>query len=382
MPEQVDPDDSLRGQRIDLVLGTSLGGVGRHVHALAAALGAAGSRYVVHGPAATERTFAFAATGADFEALSVPAGLAPWRANRAAAVLRRSLLDPSVVHAHGLRAGLVTAHALRSSRTTPRPPLVVTWHNLPAAKGARERVNAALERRLVRAAEVTVAVSPDIAARVEALGGRDVRLLPVGADKLPRPTRRHEEIRAELSAAGRPVLLTVGRLHPQKGLDVLLAAAATWQDRPEPPVVVVAGDGPQRRELMEMADHYAVDVRWLGYVADRHRLAELLSVADVVVVPSRWEGSPLAVHEALLASRPVVASAVGGLPSLLHDDEVRFVPPQNAPALAAAVEDLLDHPDGAAQLGKRGHLASGRWPTSGVAAKRVLELYAELLRRT
>jgi glycosyltransferase involved in cell wall biosynthesis len=196
---------------------------------------------------------------------------------------------------------------------------------------------------------------------------------------LPAPARPREAVRSELDAGNRPVLLSVGRLHRQKGLDVLLDAAATWRERPVPPLLVIAGDGPERDDLVRRAAGHHLDVRWLGYVSDRMRLAELFCAADLVVVPSRWEGSPLAVHEALMAGRPVVTTPVGGLPELLRPDEVVFVPPADAVALAAAVTRLLDHPSDAEAIAAAGRRAAPRWPDEEAAATEVARVYAEVL---
>jgi glycosyltransferase involved in cell wall biosynthesis len=185
-------------------------------------------------------------------------------------------------------------------------------------------------------------------------------------------------VRAELGATGRPIVLSIGRLHAQKGFDVLLDAAASWHDR-DAPLLVIAGDGPDRARLAERANAQHVEVRWLGYVEDRARIAELLGAADLVVFASRWEGSPLAVHEALMAGRPVVATAVGGLTTLLRAGEVRFVPPADAAALASAISRLLDHPAEAAALAAAGREASKRWPDANVTAAAVLGVYADVL---
>jgi glycosyltransferase involved in cell wall biosynthesis len=237
-----------------------------------------------------------------------------------------------------------------------------------------------LESRLSRRADVSLAVSADLVDRIQSMGGRDVRLMPVGAAPLPQPVRHPDEVRAELDAGDRAVIVSLGRLHAQKGFDVLIEAARTWTDsRQLQPLLVIAGDGPDRMLLAEKAQSRAVDVRWLGYLEDRRVIAELLAVADVVVVPSRWEGSPLAVHEALQLGRPVVATAVGGLPALLGEDEVMFVPPEDPVALAAAVAAVLDDPERAVALGAAGQRAAARWPDADTAARAVLEVYAELL---
>src|SRR4051794_13251730 len=105
--------------RVDLVLGTSLGGGGRHVRALARALAAGDTDVRVHGPSATEETFAFRNVGAQFSPTEVPSRLRPLRAWRAVRALRPQLAGAEIVHAHGVRAGLVAHRAMAANQ--PRP---------------------------------------------------------------------------------------------------------------------------------------------------------------------------------------------------------------------------------------------------------------------
>ena len=92
-------------------------------------------------------------------------------------------------------------------------------------------------------------------------------------------------------------------------------------------------------------------VRFLGV---RHDVPALLAAADVVVVPSNWEGQPLVVQEALRAGRPLVATRVGGIAELTGSDGAVLVPPGHPVALAAAVTRLLDDPEAAGWLRRRG----------------------------
>ena len=138
----------------------------------------------VYAPEATGRQFDFASLGAAFVPIEIPASPQPSDL-RAVRDLRRALLESGVdlVHAHGLRAGLVAGWA--------RPdgiPLVVTWHNAVLAGGLRGRAYHLLERRVARIADVTLGASNDLVDRAITLGGRDVRLGAVAAPTL-RPAR-------------------------------------------------------------------------------------------------------------------------------------------------------------------------------------------------
>jgi glycosyltransferase involved in cell wall biosynthesis len=357
--------------RVALVLGSSTGGVGTHVARLAQGLVAAGREVTVHGPASTDALFGFTGTGATFAPVEIPASPRLKDAT-AVASLRRSWRaePPAVVHAHGLRAGLVAGLARANS-----VPLVVTWHNAVLAEGFRGRTLALLERRVARNAEVTLCVSSDLVTRVRDLGGQDVRLAPVLAPPLPPPTADRASVRAELGVDDeQPLVLSVGRLHPQKAHHILITAAARWRTRKPPPVVFIAGTGPSFIQLGAQISEERAPVTLLGYRSD---VPNLLVAADVAVVTSIWEGSQLFAQEALRAGVPLVATAVGGQPELVGDGAV-LVPAGDVDAVDAAVVRLLDHPDERQQLAARARAQAAQWPTEEQTIASILRVYDEL----
>jgi glycosyltransferase involved in cell wall biosynthesis len=348
--------------RVLLVLAASTGGIGQHVRSLARELSRRGVAVRVAGPASTEALFGFAEAGARF---------IPVRTSSAVA-LRQAVASADVVHAHGLKAGLAAGVAVRTVR--PRRPLVVTWHNAMLGDGLRRHLLARLERVVARLPDVTLGASPDLVARARSLGARDARLGPVAAAPLPEPRRSLKAVREELGAADRPVVLAVGRLAPQKGYPHLLDAARHWAARRPTPLVVIAGDGPLRPALERRIAAEALPVRLLGHRAD---VADLLAAADVVVLPSRWEARALMAQEALRAGRPLVATAVGGVPELVGEAAL-LVPYGDTRALAEAVSRVLDDPALAARLSARGRARAADWPDEGQVAEQVLAVYGQL----
>lgn len=335
----------LTGRQVLLVLGTATGGVGQHARGLAVRLAERGAEVSVACPDATQELFGFA------RHLPVDIGSRPHPVRDARTVQALRAMRADVLHAHGLRAGTLAA-------LSGRRPLVVTWHNAQLGGGP---AGAALERLVARRADVTLAASADLADRARALGGRDVRLAPVAAPALVGTGRD--------PGLGRPLVLAVGRLHPQKGYDVLLDALPQLAGA----VVAVAGDGPLEDELRARAPQ----VRWLGR---RDDVADLLAAADVVVLPSRWEARPLVAQEALRAGRPLVATTVGGIPELVGDGAL-LVPPGDPAALGAAVRSLLDDPALAAAVAARGSAVAAGWPDEQDTAAQVAAVYGELLAR-
>lgn len=373
-------DTGLTRMRIALVMATSAGGVGRHVRSLAAGLTERGARVAVVAPAAEEERFSFTAAGARFARVDIADRPRPGADARAVARLRALLRGADVVHAHGLRAGGLTALAVGGRGG---PPLVVTLHNAALTGGLVGAAYRTLERIVARSAARVLAVSPDLEERMRALGAAEVDRALVPSPTPDEPSDRRETgaaaIRAELEARERPIVLTVGRLAEQKGLPVLLDAAARWADREPTPVVVVAGDGPLRGELEAAIRARRLPVRLLGV---RDDVPALLAAADVVVVPSVWEGQPLAVQEALRAGRPIVASDVGGIPEMVGDEGAAvLVPAGDAGALADAVARVLDDRRLADRLAAAARRRAETLPTPADAVDQVALCYRWLTDR-
>lgn len=356
------------------------GGAGAHVRSLAAGLVARGVRVTVCGPAAAEGAHGFSGTGARFAPVEIARRGAPRADAAVVSALRSACAAADVVHAHGLRAGLLASLALGGRRT----PLVVTWHTTVHADGARARLLRWLERRVVRAAAVVLGASTDLVDRARLQGARDARLTSVVTSRTPPGGLRHladvqdgRKTRAELGAVERPLLVAVGRLESNRGFGSLLDACRGWLDRDPQPLLIIAGEGSQRTALARRIDAEKLPVRLTGRC---HDVAGLVAAADVVVLPSRWEArSPIA-QEALRAGVPLVATAVGGTPDLVGDAAV-LVPYGDPVALARAVAALLDDPARRAGLAASGRRQAAGWPSEDDTVAQVLSVYDELTRR-
>jgi glycosyltransferase involved in cell wall biosynthesis len=377
--------------RIAYVLGTSGGGTGAHVAMLAEGCAGQVAAVTVYGPDATGRRF-FRSGPVTFVPVEIADRPRPARAAAAALRLRRLLARgrPDVVHAHGLRAGALAALALALRGRAPAlrgraralpgraPALLVTVHNAPAA-GRAGLAYGVLERIVARRADAVTCVSGDMAARMRRLGAHDVGRALVPAPAAEPPARQDvAAARASVGGAGRPLVLAVGRLAAQKGFTVLLDGAARWQHRDPVPLIAIAGEGPLAGPLRTRARAAGLDTAFLGHRGD---IPALLAAADVVVVPSEWEGQPLVVQEALRAGRPIVASRVGGIPDLTGDDGALLIPPGDPGELAAAVLAVLDDPGLAARLAAAARTRAAALPTSAAAVAAVLDSYGRLAAR-
>ncbi|KUJ67308.1 glycosyltransferase [Streptomyces albus subsp. albus] len=350
-----------------------LGGVGStsgvHVRSLTAGLVAHGLRVTVCAPRAAEHGHRFTAAGAGFapvDALTGAGGVAAVRAASAGAGL---------VHAHGLRAGMLAALALRGRRT----PLVVTWHTRPSSHAADRRTVRLMERTVARAAAVVLGTSSDLVDRARERGARDARFAPValppfgpaaGADD-----GRRDKFRAELGVVDRPLLLAAGRLTGDRGCGPLLDAFGRLRRLDPPPLLAIAGEGPARPALQRRIDAEGLPVRLLGH---RDDLPELLAASDLAVLCSPWEARPVLAQEALRAGVPLVATAVGGVPELVGE-AAELVPYGDPGALAQAVRGLLSDPPRRAELAAAGRVQAADWPVEHDTVAHVLGVYDELV---
>ncbi|MEU8826267.1 glycosyltransferase family 4 protein [Streptomyces sp. NPDC048636] len=353
------------------VLGRGGSGSGVHVRSLSAGLVARGLRVTVCGPWSAERGYGFTEAGARFTALDALTDAG------SVASLRAASLGAELVHAHGLRSGLLAAMALRGRRV----PLIVTWHTTVDTDGARGPVVRLMERTVARTAAIVLGASSDLVERARARGARDARLAPVA---VPAPRGgavmngvddgEGQKARAELGVVERPLLVTAGRLE-RAGCGPLLDAARRWRTLDPQPMLVVAGEGPDRAPLQRRIEAEGLPVRLLGR---RDDVPELLAAADVAVLSSRWEARSLLAQEALHAGVPLVATAVGGVPELVGD-AAELVPYGDPEALAEAVTGLLADPARRMALAAAGRARTAGWPTEDDTVGHVLSVYDELV---
>jgi glycosyltransferase involved in cell wall biosynthesis len=348
---------------VALVVGTGGGGVGVHVRSLVTGLVAEGTRVDVYCPAIAESRFGFAAAGATVS----EADPGDWSDVPGLRRLRRGLRErpPAVVHAHGLAAGLAAGLS--------RPdglPLVVTWHLGVSALPQR-----LLARQVARIADVTIAVSPGLAAEATAAGGRVVRQVMAIAPELPPATVDAAALRLTLGVApSAPVVLAAGRLHLDERHDVLVAAAARWRERRPVPAVLLAGAGPAYRRLAGLALVQHAPVTLIG---PRDDVADLLAVADLAVVTAP-EGGSFFIQHCLGAGVPLVAPREAGVIDLVGR-AAELVAVGDVAALDAAVTSLLDSPARRAELVAAGRSRAALWPTPAEAFEQVLAVYSDLV---
>lgn len=301
---------------------------------------------------------------------------------RLSRVLRREIAQADVVHAHGflyMSSVLSLLMARRRRRRADGPALVLTEHvgHVPYESALLDRVESmaisTVGQMAVRSADAVVVLNRRVGAEVEALGPREpVIVLPNGVDtNLFRPPLdgEREALRRELGWDETPRVLFVGRLVAKKGIDAALAATTAADGRFR---LVVAGPGPLQPQGVP-----GVDV--LGPIPSE-RVAELYRAADALLLPSRGEGFPVAVQEAMTSGLPVVMSDDPGYAHHLDGAGlgVRFVatePDVIAKELYSLVSDR-EAWDAAADAVRRYAAQAFAWDQ---AAQRHELLYEELL---
>ncbi len=177
-----------------------------------------------------------------------------------------------------------------------------------------------------------------------------------------------------------PLVGTVARLQPQKGLDVLLQAVHLLQSEMPELRAVVVGEGPLRTLLERQALTMGLTDRVL-FVGTRRDIPTVLAALDVFVLPSRFEGLSLALLEAMAMARPVVATAVSGTVEVIRDGETGvLVPPGDADALAAGIRVMWKQRDRAQRMGENARrLVTERYTIQAVA-RAYEEVYDTLVR--
>lgn len=242
--------------------------------------------------------------------------------------------DPDVVHLHSAKAGLAGRLAIRGRRPTLFQPHAWSFDAVvgPAAAAARtwERLGARWSHRLLCVSDAERA-----AGRAAGIGG-DAVVVPNGVDTTRFVPAPPGPARAALGLGEGPVVLCVGRLTAQKGQDLLLSAWSPVRAAVPDATLVLLGDGPDGPRLR--AAHPDPSVLWRPAVDDP---APYYAAADVLALPSRWEGMPLAALEALSCGRPVVGFDVTGVREAVGDAGA-VVPAGDTGALAAALAARLD----------------------------------------
>lgn len=330
----------------------------------------------------------FRDAGAEVVTLGLERAMPPWQlVARLRSQFRR--LRPDAVHVQYMAPGLLPILAARLAGV---PNVVATVHQPATPHGWRARIllrlGASLCRKFIcvsQAAETSwfgdsAILDPD---SPDSLRRRHVTIYnAVDIARIDRivssPDR--ERLRHELNLDGSTVIGTVSRLSQEKGIDTLLTAFAEVHARLSSAVLLVVGDGVERPALEALAERLGVRdaVLWTGRQPWEEAM-RYLSVMDVVVVPSRFEGFGLTAAEAMACGKPVVASNVDGLREVVVDAVTgTLVNCDDAHEMANAVMEILNDPCKHREMGTSGRQRVERLFSCHAFAQKYRQLYLTL----
>lgn len=364
--------------RILLTLGTSTGGVGTHVHALARDL-------------AVNHTVAIAAppsTVSHFSLTEIP-GVTVFPCEMSTQIhfrdffsvrRMRTIVDefhPEVVHAHGFRAGLITLLAPSVC------PTVVSWHNQAAGSGVKRFLQGLVETFIARRADLVLGASEDLAERARAVGGQNVAFAPVAA---PAPVWSTEDEIDSLRAAllngdnTRLLGLMVGRVAPQKNYPLLIETLRRLTSSPVHMVIAGAADDAELERVNALIQSTDLGKSTVTFLGPRSDVSALMQAADFYLLTSHWEARALVVQEALIAGLPIIAADVGGIPSLVEDAGILIDPASpSAPDQFAEAIDRMGGSESRATWAKRAQERGSELPDESEVSQILVTHYQDLI---
>lgn len=286
-----------------------------------------------------------AAAGVPYEQVRCTVDLNPRMAVEVVRAVRR--VGPDLLHTHLVHADIYGSIASRATRV----PLVSSRHNDDRyLLGPFRHIDRAFARR----ARKIIAISDAVRRFLEQAGLPRSKLVTVhyGLDTLPNAAS--EVTPPELGIRqDTPLLLAIGRLIAQKDHKTLLKAFAAVRAAHPEAVLAILGSGPLEAETRRLVSSLGLDGAVL--LPGRIETRDWLERADVFVHTSRWEGFGIVLLEAMLAGLPVVATHVSAVPEVVADSLTGLlVDPGDVAALSTALSQLLDDPDRARELGRRG----------------------------
>jgi glycosyltransferase involved in cell wall biosynthesis len=289
-----------------------------------------------------------------------------------------------IVHTHTSKAGFVGRLAARLAGV---PVIMHTAHGFAFHEGSPALIRliySSLERIASRWCDRIVAVSEfhrTWAIEMKMCSSQQIIAIPNGIPEVGRNRNIGlTELRREMGAQdGDLVILCMVRLAADKGLKYLIEAAATLPRTGRRLQIVIAGDGPARDRLEQLAGKLKVTdrVKFLGF---REDVGDLLAAADLVVLPSLREGLSISLLEAMAAGKPIIATSIGSQREVAsHADMARLVPAASAAALSEAIVRLADNPQLMTRLGASARTVYESCYTESRMLQSYRQLYFDLL---
>jgi len=280
-----------------------------------------------------------------------------------------------LIHTHGYKADLYGYLAARREAK----PIVATCHNWLGGTAALGIYNR-LDRMALRKFNGVAAVSNAVAGQL-----RDARIAENKIHTIANGIDIDKFCGAEPAwfgsspGAKEKTIGIVARLDLQKGFEYLLQAIAGLTNSHPDLRLVIVGEGPDQGAIQSMADRLNLIPR-IVFAGQRGDMANVYAGFDIFVLPSLNEGLPMTVLEAMASSRPVIASRVGAIPTVVRDGETGLLVDQkDVVGLRAALDRLLSDPAFSSRLAIQGHAWVRRHFTSDAMAENYLRMYESVL---
>ncbi len=259
---------------------------------------------------------------------------------------------PDIIHAHSTKAGVI---ARFWSAVLGIKSVIFTAHGWVFTEGKRyiERwVTAQVEKLMAKFTTKIICVSEfdkNLALKFNIAPESKLITIHNGVD----PMVFAESLKSKnFKKFDNEIYITfVGRLAPQKDIFLLIDAVEPIDGIK----VLVVGDGELRNKVEKYISEKKLNNK-IKLLGERFDVPDILAQSDIFVLPSKWEGLPLTIIEAMMSKLPVVATAVGGVPELVDDGITGIlVPPGDVKALRFAIKKLVEHPDLRIKMGENGH---------------------------
>jgi len=299
-------------------------------------------------------------------------GRADWRAVRQIEeYIQEDAVD--LVHTHGYKADLYGYLAAWRCHK----PVVATCHNWVGGTAALGIYNH-LDRMVLKKFNALAAVSDAVAHRLLAFGVPTEKIKTI-ANGIDVTAFERAQPLPLLKAEDGTVVGIVARLDLQKGFEYLLRAARDLCKTTPDLKIVIVGEGPDREKIEEMIEQYGLQSNVI-LAGQQSNMPAVYAAMDIFVLPSLNEGLPMTVLEAMAASKPVIASRVGAIPSVIKDGENGLlVAAKDSEGLRNAIANLLSDPERRRRLGDQAHAWVSQNYTSEAMALKYREMYEEVL---
>lgn len=289
-------------------------------------------------------------------------------------------MSPAIVHTHLFKSDF---HGRPAARLAGVPVVLSTLHSID--RWAERSPLGKLYGLTAQFADKVIAVSDTVRDfHVAYTGISETKIVTiengVDANRYANIDSADSTIRREYAIPGDAIVYgIIGRLTQPKGHETFLLSAKLILDKVPQARFLVVGDGPLRDKLIRQADELALREK-IFFTGFRDDIPRILAALDVLVISSHWEGLPVILLEGMAASKPVVATAVGGIPSVVTKESGFIVPPSDPSALALCCVELAGSTELRTRMGKAGCERVRKNYSLDVMVDRTVNLYMELLR--